>query len=219
MTTAYTALYDDVFPELPGADAPLVLHTIKRTLNDFYERSLYSREVLSLDVVAGQADYTPATALSEPAVYEIGKILDVRLMVTGTTKPKQLLPRSQHQLSNDMPDWDTRQGTPRFYTQKAIDTLTLAYIPADSITAGLKVTVSKLPLYGGTGFDTFIYEKFAESLAAGVKARMMRMPKKPWSNPGLAQAYMREFDQEVAAAAAIAAKNHGEAPLRSKAWA
>lgn len=215
--TPYTALYDDVMTELPGADLPAVLHQIKRTCNDFYERSLYSRETLAgIDVVALTASYTPAP--SDPSNFDIGKILEVRFNNGSTTGPKKLDPRTKAQLDIELPNWDTQTGNPRYYTQASLGDITLALIPDTSYAAALIVTIAKLPLYAGGGIDDAVFEKFGEGLGLGVKARMMRMPKKPWSNPALAGAYMLEYDREVAGAAMIAARNYGAGRLRTRCY-
>lgn len=217
---AYTTLYDDCTPELPGAEPALVLHYIKRTCNDFYERTLYSREVLAgISIVAGTATYT--ITASDTANFEVGKILEVRLISSSSSNltAYKMQARTPEQLDIDMPDWDTNTGSPRFYTQRAIDQLTLAYVPADSCPSGLIVTIAKLPLYAGAGIDDPIYEKFMEALGYGIKGRLMRMPKKPWSNPELSKQYLQMFENEVAGASAIAAKGFGRAPLRSRSYA
>lgn len=213
---AYELFFDDVMPELPGAETALVLHHIKRMANDFYERSLYSREDLTpINVVANTATYSVASGA--PTDFDVGKILTVRLNMGSAHGPKPLPARSKQQLNIDMPDWSTSTGTPKFYLQDAIDSLTLAKIPDASYTGGLLVKIAKLPKYDGAGIDDHVWSKFSESMAQGVKARMMRIQKKPWSNPGLAADYMREYNVEVAAAAAIAAKDFGGAPLRTRA--
>jgi hypothetical protein len=215
---AYTTLLDDLMPELPGAETALVLHHIKRTCNDFYERSLYSQEVLvPMSVVAGTATYNIVSA--DPSNFECGKVLDVKLVdSTNSIAPLKLSPRTPAQLNTEMPDWESQTGTPKFYTQRAIDQITLAYVPADSYASSLYVTMAKLPLYAGGGIDDFVYEKFAEALAAGVKGRLMRMSKKPWTDKVQAREYMAEFDREVAAAAVIVGKAYGRGKMRSRAY-
>lgn len=217
--TPYTTLYDDVLPELPGAESALALHHIKRACNDFYERSLYSRETLAGQTITVNVA-TYSVVASDPSNFDCGKILEVSFWDSSgsMTKPKSLTPRTREQLTYEMPDWATRTGTPSAYTQPAIDRVTLAYTPDATYTGGLIVTIAKLPLYAGAGVDDAVFEKFNEVLAYGAKARMMRMPKKPWSNPKLAAEYRTMFDQEVGKAAAIAAKGYGRAPLRTRAY-
>lgn len=216
--TPYTALYDDVMPELPGADLPIVLHQIKRTCNDFYERSLYGREVgAPINIVALTTSYTAVPL--DAANFQVGKIIEVRFNNGSSAGPKKLEPRSQAQLDIEVPNWDTLTGDPCYYTQTAIDTMTLALIPNASYVGGLLVTIARLPQYAGAGIDTPIYDKFNETLGAGVKQRMMRMPKKPWSNPQLALEYGRIYESDLSAAAAIAARSYGAGRLRTRAWA
>lgn len=215
--TPYTALYDDVMPELPGADLAVVLHQIKRSCNDFYERSLYARETLpAIDIVQGTATYTPLP--TDSTNFEIGKIIGARFNNGSAAGPARLQARSKHQLNVEIPNWDTRQGNPVYYTQSNISSLTLVYIPDAGYLGGLIVTIAKLPIYAGTGIDTDVFEKFSEAIGSGVKQRMMRMAKKPWSNPQMALEYGRFFDSEVSGAAAIAARSYGSAPLRSRSY-
>lgn len=215
--TPYTTFYDDVMPELPGAELPVVLYQIKRVCKDFYERSLYSRETLpGINVVALTSSYS--VVASDAANFEVGKILSVRFNNGSSAGPSKLDPRTKDQLDIELPNWDTQTGNPRYYTQTGVDNVTLALVPNTSYAAGLIVRVSKIPLSTGGGIDDFVYDKFGDEIGLGVKARMMRMPKKPWSNPVMAGAYMTEFDQEVAAAAMIAAREFGAGRLRTRAW-
>jgi hypothetical protein len=215
----YASFFDDVLPELPGCTTEMALHHIKRTCNDFYERSLFGREECTpQDVVAGTSAHT-ALAL-DVANFEVSRILEVRLKDSSSAdaKPRKLDPRSKAWLDQVMPDWDTQQGTPKFYTQNSMDTVVLAYIPVNSLTAGLQISIAKVPLYTGTGVDDGVFSKFSESIAYGIKSRLMRMPKKPWSNDKLAADYARLFEGEVAAAAAIATNSFGRGVMRTKAW-
>lgn len=213
---AYSTLFDDVLPELPGADPAIVLHQIKRTVNDFYERSLFSRERIVANLVAGVATYVVGS--STPTDFDVGKVLDVRLNTGSSAGPQKMQPRTPQQLDIEMPNWDTQTGVPRYYTQSAIDTIVLVLIPNTSYVGGLIITISKLPTYAGIGYDDAVAEKFNEALGAGVKSRMMRMPKKPWSNPQLASQYGAFFDAEVGAAAIIAGRSYGRGRLRTRCY-
>jgi hypothetical protein len=213
---AFTTFYDEVVPEIPGADLTLVLHHIKRVCIDFCQRSLFARDSLAaIDVVASTASY--AIAPTDAVNFAINKVLEVRLNSGVGTRANRLSPRTPSQLDNELPDWDTATGQPMFFTQRDAGILTLAKVPSTSITGGLLVTISKIPLYAGAGVDDAT-ASWAESIGAGAKARLMRMPKKPWSNPALAERYERYYDQELAAATVIAEKAYGAAPLRTRSY-
>jgi hypothetical protein len=208
--TPYTQLYDDCAPELPGVPPALLLHHIKRACNDFYERSLFVRQDLTpINVVANTATY--ALAVADPTNYDITKVMSVLL------DGKPLWPKTVEALDVDTPNWRTDNGVSANYTQTALNSLTIAYVPVASITAGLKVNVAVVPQYGGGGVDDAVYSKWAEVLAAGAKYRLMQMRKKPWSDAQEADRLRRYFDAETAGAAAVAARGHGRAPLRCRA--
>lgn len=213
---AFTTLYDEVVPEVPGAELALVLYHIKQACREFCQRSLYAREVLApIDVVASTATYTATP--SAPSDFEVGSVVEARILVDSALR--QLSPRAPRQLDAEVPNWDTQTGQPIYYTQRATNTVTLAPIPAASITAGLVLTIAKVPLAAGGGIDDDLYAKFLTGLAAGAKYRLMRMGKKPWSDANMAGYYERVFNTEIAAAAMLASKAFGRGPSRTKAYA
>jgi hypothetical protein len=213
---AYTLLYDDVMPELPGCDLPLALHHIKRTCNDFYDSTMCSRETLALmDVTVNVPTY--AIVPSDSANFDVDRVLEVRLL--NGSRYKKLDPTKRSTLDIFCEDWDTQTGTPTQYLQDAVNSVTLVKIPDTTITGGLKVTIAKVPLYAGAGIDDDIFAAYAETLAKGVKARLMRMAKKPWTNQVQGATYAKEYGIELSAAAVLAAKGFGRAPFRSRVYA
>jgi hypothetical protein len=214
---AWTTFYDEVMPELPGAELPLVLHQIKKTCLDFYDSTTVSREVLALiNVVANTADYTIVP--TDAANFDVDRVLEVRYF--NGSRFVKLDPTNDSNANIDMPDWDTKTGTPtQFLQSTGPGKITLLRIPDTSITGGLKVKIAKVPLYAGAGIDDDVYAAYGETIAYGIKGRMMRMAKKPWSNPQLAQEYMRLYGVESSAAATFADKGYGKAPFRTRAYA
>lgn len=211
--TPYTAFYDDVMPELPGAETPLVLHHIKRTCNDWYERTTYMREDVFKTTTVNVPTYTVAP--QDTANFETGKVITVAYLRNGTDYA-ELGGKTPAWLTANQSGWDTRQGRVTYFTQPAIDQVRLAMIPGESITNGLRITIAKLPLYGGAGIDDAVWEKFSETIAAGVKYRLMSMRRKPWTDPVRAAECRQMYESDLAAAAAIIASGFGRAPMRSK---
>lgn len=215
--TPWTTFLRDVLPELPGADQPLVLYHVKDTCYDFYARSLYGKQwVTPIDVVQGTASY--AAAPVDSTNFATTKVLEVMYQDGSAGRSQKLDPKSADDLDRDLPHWRVCQGRVSCYTQNDVDDITLALIPACSTAGGLKVRIAYAPLPSGAGIDDKVYQRFSREIAAGVKSRLMIMPKKPWSNPQLASKYERDFDLAVAGAAAMAAKEFGRAPLRTRAW-
>jgi hypothetical protein len=213
----WTTFYDHVMPELPGAELALVLHQIKQTCLDFYDSTTVSREVLPvIDVVANTATYTIVP--SDAANFAVDRVLEVRWF--NGSKFLKLDPTNDSNANIDYPEWDTKTGTPtKFLQSTGPDKITLLYIPDTSLVGGLKVKIAKVPLYAGAGIDDDVYAAYSEALGYGIKGRMMRMAKKPWSNPTQAKMYLDLYATESAAAAVFADKGYGKAPFRTRAYA
>ena len=220
---AYTNLYDDVLPELPGIEVTLALHHIKRACQDFCSRSAFSRVTLpAINVTTSLATYS--LAHPDPTNFEITKILVVeyegRRMTPKTIEWMNDTPNDWNRNTGDatLYSWRTQTGNPRFYIQQAIASLTLVAVPNHDTLSGLLVTISDQPSYTGVGINDDTWSAFAEDIGAGAKSRLMKMPNKPWSNAQAGHDYWVQFENAIGAAATMASKGYGRATLRTKAW-
>jgi hypothetical protein len=53
--------------------------------------------------------------------------------------------------------------------------------------------VPTLPIYDAVDLSDQVYQRWPDELAAGAAALLLILPKKPWSDPSLADFYQREF--------------------------
>ena len=110
-------------------------------------------------------------------------------------------------------NWRTDVNLPtRWYT---VDDTTVGLLLAPDATGALRINAALKPTRASTEFPTWIYQRYVETLAAGAKYRLMRVPTKPYSNEKLAAFYKAAFDVGVAEAMIRTARGATRAALRT----
>lgn len=204
----WETILNDVMPHLPGCETNIALHNIKRAAIEFCEKSKYFRAETDLvDVAAGEREIDIDSPVTGTVVV---KVLDT--FFDG----KELTTKSVSALNVEMPDWRTSTGEPSAFTQLSPSALLLAPVPDAPTTSGLQMTVALAPTYESSGIERYIPQHFIEGIAAGALARMLVMQNKPWTDPALAAVFANRFNNEIAAASAIAEQGFGMAVLRTK---
>jgi hypothetical protein len=197
-TTKFEDLYDEVMPELPGAPLPLVLNAIRNSVIAFCNGSDVWRAWLDpVNVIANQPTYD----------IEVPPGTDLVTLLSVKHDGDLLTPRNEDDLDVWNPRWRTEPERPRYYMQQDQDTVTLAAVPKCGFTGGLLLSVSLQPERTAKSFPGWIYSQYWEGITAGAKARLMKMPGKPYSNPQAGAMYAMTFDTETSGAKADASRS------------
>jgi hypothetical protein len=209
---AWATFYDWVLPELPGATAatPLVDKAILEICRDFCERSWVHRvELTPIDVVGNTPSYALATSDATN--------LDVAAVLALWFNGQKLDPKSLDDLPTlFQPQWQTIAGTPEVFTQYDQGHVTLVPMPSTALAGGLRIQAALKPAITATGLQDWIFARWVEDIAKGIKAKLMIMAGKPWSSPDQGSFYQAQFDAACDAANVSAAKAFGRARVRSK---
>ena len=204
----FTDLFNDVLPSLPGCGNDLAEYAIKQSIIDACRRSrVWKYWPDPQDVTVGEPEYD----VDLPAGTDVAQIMSVRL--DGRADP--LTPLTVEQLDLTYPDWRTETGVIEAYAQIEPTRIRVVKIPDEALPAALAMTLALQPRLASTTFPDWIYTQFGDSLSAGALARLQRVPKKPWSDPTLAERNKRLFDNAVAAATGAAARGLTRAPIRT----
>jgi hypothetical protein len=184
--TAFTAMLDDVMPELNGCSKELAINALLNAAIELYKKSW----ILSVDI-------TPITVVPGTSVYVIPaiankQIIGVRELYVGASK---IDPIAGTITSNADHLWKTDVGGVVGYQIENGSSIRLYKVPqvADVINATIVVAPSK----SATDIDTFIYDMYSEALAAGAKARLMTIPHKPFTDAGTAMTYRAQFAEAI----------------------
>lgn len=209
----FSTLYPDILIEVPGCPLPLVKHHIIQVLADFCTETRILKETLpGINVVANTAQY-PLSATLPGYV----PVRTEEAWLNG----EPLDPADVDQLNATLTNWRTETGSPAvFVDEDATGTLTLVPVPDTSIATGLVARISyTLDLVSPpTTFPEILYRNHAKGLAAGVKARLMDMPGKTWSNPELAAKRELEYKQAIATAKSKGDRSKTRARRRTKSY-
>lgn len=79
---------------------------------------------------------------------------------------------------------------------------------------GLEVNLIVSPGQDSCTVDQWVYQRYAEPIAAGALARLLRMPSEPWYDLRLAAQYASEFDRVMVFARAADRSGYSSAPAR-----
>lgn len=204
--TTWASMYDWVLPELSGHQTQMVDLHLRSVSTDFMDYSeIYCYTLATITLVNGTATYTLAGA---PAGYDIARI---KSMAMGEGR---LFPRSEDQLRMMFMNWQTAAGPPGYYLQETMNDVRLIPKPDQTFTDGISVRVVLVPTRAATGIEDWIYESWIEVIAAGVKAKLMEMPQKPWTNAVLAAKYANDYRIGRDKARHSAQRGMTRAPLR-----
>lgn len=184
---------------------PALLAAIKRAVIQFCDESwVWKHQMDPIDVVAAQLEYD----LEPLAGTDVSTVMTVKL--DGV----RIDPRRIDQLEEEMPDWNTIGGRPKYWTQTNQDQIILARVPDMNMPGQLQILLALKPTQRATSFPKWIYSQYVYDIAKGAIAYLMLMPKKQWTAKDLGAEYMKEFEAAIAKARDDGVKGLSRAPVR-----
>lgn len=204
---AWDTWLNDLMPHLPGCGADLVAHELKRAAQDFFERSR-AWGVL-LDEVSVAIDESEVEILPDDTRQSIVRIESASW--NGEPLEEKTLPVIEVDIGAD---WMDQTGTPTVITQLAHNSVRLVVTP--DAAGVLRCRVSVKPSDASLGLPDQLAYKYREILANGAKARLMLMPKKPWSNDNLGALASSRFEDSLGTAKSSAFRAFGSARTPSR---
>ena len=207
-TSAFTLWYDEVLPEIPGVLQTMALNHIRRAAIEFCERSqAWVVDQAAISVVAEQSSY----AWTPPTNTEVVKPRAVWL------EKIELPAKTPGECSAIYGDYMQATGSPKCFTQDEPATFILVPQPTAAITDGITAKLAIKPTPSATGIDTIIFNRYYDGIAAGAKWRLLKMPKKPWTDKEAAAEYKATFDAAIAKALLETSKSFAGARGRVRA--
>lgn len=173
---------------------------------------------LNLDVEVG-ADVTKLVylyAITLPSGFALAKALQAWL------NDSPLDPISPDDLDNEFNNasfgwvgvnWRTDVNLPTRFYMYDDNTVGLVMPPANG--GALRINAALKPTRASTSFPTILYERYVETIAAGARARVMMIPKKPYTDLVNAAANMQMFLDGCGDARVRIARGATRGPLRT----
>ena len=85
------------------------------------------------------------------------------------------------------------QEYPEFYLMNQDRYIQLVYCPDEALTGGLQVWANLKPAWDATTVEDWLFDDHVSIIADGAVYRLLRIPKKPWSDRLEADIYQREY--------------------------
>lgn len=110
-------------------------------------------------------------------------------------------------------NWRTDVNLPTRWYMADDSTVGLALAP--SATGNLRILAALKPTRASTTFPTWVYERYIETIAHGAKAKIMMVPKKPYTDFKLGAFHAGMFNELIGEARVRAARGNTRAPIRT----
>jgi hypothetical protein len=198
----WSDFYDLLLPDAPGCPLVAAGFAVRQSAIAFCEQSLAWRYVHpDIAVLAGTAEYA-FIPLTGAAVHTI---------IYAELDGKQI--RSDVGEGDiKINDWRNTPGVPEYVLSGSTS---MRLVPEPNASHTLKLIVALKPTFDATGIDDEIFAEYREAIIHGALAKLMLSPKKPYSNPTLAQFHQQQSVIKTGQAGIKVARNFTRAPLQT----
>ena len=211
--------FDDFYPfiatHVPGAPELLMEHSLRQAAIEFCRASEYWQEKAQpLQIITNVREYE----LEAAEAHDAGVIRPLTVAIEHLN----LKPVEEAALSRMRPSWRDDVGHPQRYVTYHPSLIVLDRAPALPLNQKtLYCTLALKPSQDAQTLPRWLYEDFAEPVAAGAIWRLMATPGKEYSAPEMAGAYRQMFNQAVdrARARRVLAEGRGSQKIVGRRWA
>jgi len=188
---------EDYIKGFSGVSAFASRATIK-VLREFCEEThIFKQDLADISVVAATNSYTLTLPVTQCSAVELIQIDRVLYKEDGEDDEEfiELSPLSGYDMrdatNQGLPYTD---GTPRHYwIDPNSDKLYLVPTPEEASTSGLTVTAVLKPAFTATTFPDQIADKYIDTIAYGIAAKVCEMPAHKWYNLEIAASFQARY--------------------------
>lgn len=204
-SVTFDAFLPEVLPYVRDCAEVVAINAIRNACMEFCEHSqLWREELPAVTIDAGEALYQ----LEVPSGTGLVSIISARI---GRSI---LVPKSVDELDALLgADWRDREGPVNYITHDDYDTVRLVMVPSTVYTDDLKMTVALKPMRSATKIDKVVYERYAEIIGFGARARLHDTPNQQYSDEKAAKKFRMWFETGYGEAKIAANKGLSRAVL------
>jgi hypothetical protein len=196
----------DIMPSVNGCPEQTATRAAIQAIREFCRETHTLRYTQQITTVRNIAEYT----LEPPAGCRVISV--DRAKFNGT----KLSATSEAEMDRLVPGWDEDVGTPTHYLLNGLSTLVLYRKPERMGINALEVRQVLILTDDASEIDDGFYDLYHDAVTAGAKARLMAIPKKPWTDLALSGVFRDQFEQEMATASVRVEKGNVKRSLRAK---
>ncbi len=182
---AYEDFLTDVSPFAPSCPEIVAINAVRAACIEFCNIShwlIYEHDPVTL--LAGIGTYD----LELPTGLQVLRIIEAR--VSG----RIITPKSAEQLNQRMgSNWRTAEGDPTSFTQLNPREVIVAPLPQTRAVNALTMQLAVTPTRDSDSVDQSLWDRWAEIIAKGALARILRLPGHQFTDDAKALFYAREF--------------------------
>ncbi|MGH7745450.1 MAG: hypothetical protein ACREQ5_11750 [Candidatus Dormibacteria bacterium] len=216
---SWDALSSYINPYVLGAPDNLIQHNARLSAIEFCRRSGILHDENLIDLQTGVQDYFLTTVCD----YEVVRVFEVTMLDRWVIRPSITKPRKFNNFAgfNSVSYYGTNWwcGPYGFYMQN-VDVIHITPATQQNFTQGLRVEFIVQPKQDGCVLDNYLYEYWAEGIAAGAIARLCLIKNTSWYDPGLFKEFDMKFRNELNRARGTVDMNFssGSMMMQSERW-
>lgn len=201
----YSALLNEVLPEVPGCPDVTAERAIRDSAIEFFDATL------AYKVDQGPVSLTPNVPtidLSIPAGTRLVQLLRAQL------GRRRLTAITREQLMTSGTAWQTDVGMPTAVVYGTDSSIRLLPIPDRTPEEQLFLHFAVTPSRGSAQVSAALGERYFREIVAGAKSRLMLMLQKDWSNEKMGVAYRNMYERMISEACLTEAQDRIAAQTR-----
>lgn len=212
-TVAIAQFLPNVLPYVRDCPDAVAIGAIRDALIEFCNQTHWWSE--KLDNISTQVNVS---------IYELDIPLDAELVMVESMRVagRPVRPVTHEGLNSryGYTDWNTLVGQPAYYVLTLPGEIQLVPKPQETTALGLETIVSLRPTRDAAYVTDTIYNRWAEQIGYGARARLQMVPSQSYSDPGAANAHAMMFNKAVAEARAEKHRSltRGPAYVQRRRW-
>jgi len=208
MATNLSDFVNGVMQHVSGCPKNLVIEEVRNAAIRLCEDStIWRDDIPAGDITADVDDYT----ITPPAGTRVMTLIS--LLYDDLT----MYPKTEEELDHLDDGWRTgRPGDPNYFVLLAPDRVKFNRIPEKTISNGLVAKVVLKPTNTATTVADILFYDWFEAIKHGALERLLRIPKKPWSDIKLSMFHGKHFNFQIQRATARATSNFSRKPASVK---
>lgn len=188
-TTTYESFFPEVLPYVHDVPEFVALNAIRNACIEFCEKSDYLVTTLDpIPLIANISTYD----LDLPTGTQLARIISAWVGNLPITF------KSAEDLQRIYPlDWRQMGGRPQYLTQENPNEIIVVPFCDYSLPDGIKMIVAVKPTRSSTTIDSLVYERWAEHIGFGARARLYDTPNQPYHDPQQAMKFRTWFESAI----------------------
>lgn len=210
---SWDALMPYILPYALGVPDTLISHHARLATIELCKFSGILHDKNVIDLQKGVRDYFLTTICD----YQIVRVYLVSMLgrwnVTPTIRPPLRSTSAPFSGGYNGTVWSC--GPYGFYMEN-VDVINLTNDVQQDYPKGLTVEFIVMPKQDGCTLDNYLYENYAEGIAAGALSKLLLMKNTSWFDPQLSMTFARTFQKAKTSARAAVDRNFTMGPLMMK---